>query len=167
MGNSLGRFHWALLSACFAALTAIFAKLGLQRIDSDFATLVRTVVIAVVFAVFVAATGKMANPLALPRSTLGFLVLPALATGASWVCYFRALQIGDASQVAAGGGVRRHLPARTPASARMAGHRTGRHRRIDPGFQALARAPGAWRRLRRRHPHTSLQATCHGPGEAP
>jgi len=100
MGNSLGWFHWALLSACFAALTAIFAKLGLQRIDSDFATLVRTVVIVVVLAVFVAATGKMANPLALPRSTLGFLVLSALATGASWVCYFRALQIGDASQVA-------------------------------------------------------------------
>lgn len=100
MGNSLGWFHWALLSACFAALTAIFAKLGLQRIDSDFATLVRTVVIVVVLAIFVAATGKMANPLALPRSTLGFLVLSALATGASWVCYFRALQIGDASQVA-------------------------------------------------------------------
>lgn len=100
MGNELSWFHWALLSACFAALTAIFAKLGLQRVDPDFATLIRTVVIVAVLAVFVAATGKISDPRALPPSTLGFLVLSALATGASWVCYFRALQIGDASQVA-------------------------------------------------------------------
>jgi transporter family protein len=100
MNHGMGWFHWALLSACFAALTAIFAKLGLQRVDSDFATLIRTVVIVVVLTAFVAATGKPGNPLALPPSTLGFLVLSALATGASWVCYFRALQIGNASQVA-------------------------------------------------------------------
>ncbi len=100
MGHGLGWFQWALLSAVFAALTAIFAKLGLQRIDSDFATLIRTVVIVVVLAAFVAATGKMSDPLALPARTLGFLVLSALATGASWVCYFRALQLGHASQVA-------------------------------------------------------------------
>ena len=100
MGNSLGWFHWALLSACFAALTAIFAKLGLQRIDSDFATLLRTVVIVVVLAVFVAATGKWPTRWRSRPRTLGFLVLSALATGASWVCYFRALQLGDASQVA-------------------------------------------------------------------
>src|SRR3546814_9026173 len=87
MNRGLGWFHWALLSACFAALTAIFAKLGLQRVDSDFATLIRTVVIVVALAAFVAATGKLSNPLALPPSTLGFLVLSALATGASWVCY--------------------------------------------------------------------------------
>jgi transporter family protein len=54
----------------------------------------------VVLAAFVAATGKLGNPLALPPSTLGFLTLSALATGASWVCYFRALQLGNASQVA-------------------------------------------------------------------
>jgi len=100
MNHGMDWFHWALLSAVFAALTAIFAKLGLQRVDPDFATLVRTVVIVVLLAAFVAMTGKMANPLALPPATLGFLVLSAVATGASWVCYFRALQLGDASQVA-------------------------------------------------------------------
>ncbi|MGV8960623.1 MAG: EamA family transporter [Stenotrophomonas sp.] len=91
---------WALLSAVFAALTAIFAKLGLQRIDSDLAMLLRTLVIAVVLALFVAATGKWSNPAMLPAATLGWLTLSALATGASWVCYFRALQLGQASQVA-------------------------------------------------------------------
>ena len=100
MTTGTGWLHWALLSACFAALTAIFAKLGLQRIDSDFATLLRTLVIVLVLAVFVAATGKWSNPASLPPRTLLFLVLSALATGASWVCYFRALQLGHASQVA-------------------------------------------------------------------
>jgi transporter family protein len=66
-------FFWALLAAVFAALTAVFAKIGLTGIDSDLATLVRTGIIA---------------------------VLSGLATGASWVCYFRALKIGDASKVA-------------------------------------------------------------------
>ncbi len=92
-------FVWAALSACFAALTAIFAKLGLEGIDSDFATLVRTVVILVVLAAFVAYAGKWHNPLDLQPKTVLFLVLSGLATGASWVCYFRALQIGDASRV--------------------------------------------------------------------
>jgi transporter family protein len=91
---------WALLSAVFAALTAIFAKIGLEGIDSDFATLLRTVVILFVLAAFVAGTGKWTNPLALRSRSLAFLVLSALATGASWVCYFRALQSGKASQVA-------------------------------------------------------------------
>jgi len=91
---------WALLSACFAALTAIFAKVGLRGVDSDLATLVRTVVILVVLSAFVWLTGKWSNPLALPNKTLLFLALSALATGASWVCYFRALQLGSASQVA-------------------------------------------------------------------
>ncbi len=91
---------WALLSAVFAALTAIFAKLGLQRIDSDLAMLLRTFVIVIVLTAFVFTTGKWSNPAALPTSTLGWLVLSALATGASWVCYFRALQHGQASQVA-------------------------------------------------------------------
>jgi transporter family protein len=91
---------WALLSAGFAALTAIFAKVGIQGVDSDFATLVRTVVIVFVLGAFVTWTGKWADPRQLSPRTLGFLVLSALATGASWVCYFRALQIGHASQVA-------------------------------------------------------------------
>ena len=93
-------FVWAVLSACFAALTAIFAKIGLEGIDSDFATLVRTVVILVVLAGFVAYAGKWSNPLELRWRTVLFLVLSGLATGASWVCYFRALKIGDASKVA-------------------------------------------------------------------
>ena len=91
---------WALLSAVFAALTAIFAKIGLDGIDSDFATLVRTVVIVLTLAALVYATGKWQSPLALPTKSMTFLVLSALATGASWVCYFRALRIGDASKVA-------------------------------------------------------------------
>jgi len=93
-------FYWALLSAGFAALTAIFAKIGIQGIDADLATLVRTAVIIVVLAVFVACTGKWSNPLALSARTWLFLVLSGLATGASWVCYFRALKMGDASKVA-------------------------------------------------------------------
>jgi bacterial/archaeal transporter family protein len=93
-------FLWAALSACFAALTAIFAKVGIQGIDSDFATLIRTVVIALLLAAFVGVAGKWSDPRTLSLKTLLFLSLSALATGASWVCYFRALQIGDASQVA-------------------------------------------------------------------
>ena len=91
---------WALLSASFAALTAIFAKVGLEGIDSDYATLVRTVVILVVLAVLVAATGQWRNPVTLPRRSGAFLVLSGLATGASWLCYFRALKVGEASKVA-------------------------------------------------------------------
>ena len=93
-------FVWAILSACFAALTAIFAKIGLEGIDSDFATLVRTVVVLAVLAGFVTYAGKWRNPLELRPDTVVFLVLSGLATGASWVCYFRALQIGEASKVA-------------------------------------------------------------------
>ncbi len=93
-------FFWAVLSAVFAALTAIFAKIGIQGVDSDLATLVRTAIIIVVLAAFVGLTGKWSNPLALPAKTWVFLGLSGLATGASWVCYFRALQIGDASKVA-------------------------------------------------------------------
>ena len=92
--------HWALLSAVFAALTAIFAKIGIRGVDSDLATLIRTAVILVVLAGFVAATGKWSDPRLLSGRTWGFLVLSGLATGASWVCYFRALKAGPASQVA-------------------------------------------------------------------
>ena len=93
-------FFWAALSACFAALTAIFAKVGLRGVDSDLATLIRTIVIVVVLGVFVWWAGKWRDPRALSAHTLVFLALSALATGASWVCYFRALQIGEASKVA-------------------------------------------------------------------
>ncbi|MFM8330739.1 MAG: EamA family transporter [Candidatus Methylumidiphilus sp.] len=95
-----GWFYWALLSAVFAALTAIFAKLGLAGVDSDLATLLRTLVIVLVLGGLVAFMGKWTNPLTLALKTLGFLVLSGLATGASWVCYFRALSVGEASKVA-------------------------------------------------------------------
>ena len=95
-----GWFYWALLSAVFAALTAIFAKLGLAGVDSDLATLLRTFVIVLVLGAIVALGGKWTNPLQLAPKTLGFLVLSGLATGASWLCYFRALSIGEASKVA-------------------------------------------------------------------
>ncbi len=98
--TSANWFMWAVLSAVFAALTAIFAKVGLEGVDSDLATLVRTVVIFAVLSGFVYFTGKWSNPLALSQRTWLFLVLSGLATGASWVCYFRALKVGDASQVA-------------------------------------------------------------------
>jgi bacterial/archaeal transporter family protein len=100
MSTSTNWFLWAILSAVFAALTAIFAKIGIQGIDSDLATLVRTGVVILLLAAFVWFTGKWSNPLALPPRTLLFLTLSGCATGASWVCYFRALQIGEASKVA-------------------------------------------------------------------
>jgi bacterial/archaeal transporter family protein len=93
-------FHWALLSAVFASLTAIFAKIGLEGVNSDFATLIRTVVILFAITWFVLYTGKWSDPFALRPKTWTFLTLSGLATGASWVCYFRALQIGDAAKVA-------------------------------------------------------------------
>ncbi len=91
---------WALLSAIFAAMTAIFAKVGIRDVDSDLATLIRTAIIMLVLIAFVWSAGKWRNPLELPAKTWIFLSLSALATGASWVCYFRALQAGPASQVA-------------------------------------------------------------------
>lgn len=91
---------WAILSAMFAALTAIFAKVGVTGINSDFATLLRTVVVLVSLALILFATGQYQSLGSIsPRSYL-FLLLSGLATGASWVCYFRALQLGQASQVA-------------------------------------------------------------------
>ena len=100
MTTSGNWFLWAALSAVFAALTTIFAKIGVQGVDSDFATLIRTVVILLVLSVFIAVAGKWSNPLELPSRTWFYLGLSGLATGASWVCYFRALQNGDASKVA-------------------------------------------------------------------
>jgi transporter family protein len=98
--DSWSWFAWALLSAVFAALTAVFAKMGLQAVDSDLATLIRTAVIISVLAGFVWLTGKWRNPTELGSRTWLFLTLSGLATGASWVCYFRALKLGEASKVA-------------------------------------------------------------------
>src|SRR5665647_1900741 len=95
-----GWFYWALLSAVFAAMTAIFAKIGLEGVNSDFPTLIRTFVILLVLSGFVFYAGKWSDPFALNPKTWLFLTLSGLATGASWVCYFRALQIGEASKVA-------------------------------------------------------------------
>jgi len=100
MESSSAWIMWALLSAAFAALTAVFAKIGLEGIDSDLATLVRTAVILVLLSMFVVTTGKWQNPLTLPHRTLLFLTLSGAATGVSWVCYFRALKLGEASKVA-------------------------------------------------------------------
>ncbi|WP_165186645.1 EamA family transporter [Caulobacter soli] len=91
---------WALMSAAFAALTAILAKVGVSQINSDLATFVRTVVILIALAIFVTATGQWQAPSEVTRRSWLFLGLSGLATGASWVCYFRALKIGDAARVA-------------------------------------------------------------------
>lgn len=99
MGTASWLF-WALLSAVFAALTAIFAKLGIRGVDSDLATLIRTGIISVVLSLFVWLGGKWSNPLQLSGKTWLFLGLSGIATGLSWACYFRALQMGDASKVA-------------------------------------------------------------------
>jgi transporter family protein len=90
---------WALLSAVFAAGTAIFAKIGVTRVDSDLATLIRTVIVAGVLAGLLALTGRL-QPAPIPARSWLFLTLSALATGASWLCYFRALKLGEAARVA-------------------------------------------------------------------
>lgn len=91
---------WAILSAVFAAGTAIFAKVGVRDVDPDLATLIRTGIVFALLALLIAATGKLQAWPQLSRTTWGFLTLSAAATGASWLCYFRALQLGPASQVA-------------------------------------------------------------------
>ena len=91
---------WAFLSAVFAALTAIFAKIGVSEINSDMATLIRTAIILAVLTLIVLATGQWQALSGITSRTWLFLTLSALATGASWVCYFRALKIGDAARVA-------------------------------------------------------------------
>jgi transporter family protein len=91
---------WALLSAMFAALTAILAKLGVTHLDADVATFVRTVVILVALMAFLAITGQWQGIGTIGARASLYLVLSGLATGASWICYFRALKIGDAARVA-------------------------------------------------------------------
>jgi len=91
---------WAVLSAVFAALTAIFAKVGVENVNSDLATFIRTVVVVVVLAGILLATGQWQPPSTIAGRTYLFLLLSGLGTGASWLCYFRALQLGDAARVA-------------------------------------------------------------------
>jgi transporter family protein len=95
-----GWVAWALLSAFFAALTAIFAKVGVANINSDLATFIRTIVIAVVLCAILLARGLFQHLDTISPRTYFFLALSGLATGASWLCYFRALQIGEAALVA-------------------------------------------------------------------
>ena len=91
---------WALLSAAFAALTAIFAKIGVENVNSDLATFIRTVVILIVLGGILLARGLFQPMTSISGRTYLFLALSGVAPGASWVCYFRALQIGDAARVA-------------------------------------------------------------------
>jgi transporter family protein len=91
---------WALLSAVFAALTAIFAKIGVEDINSDLATLIRTVVVLFSLALILFATGQFSQTGPISTKSWIFLVLSGLGTGASWICYFRALKLGPATLVA-------------------------------------------------------------------
>jgi bacterial/archaeal transporter family protein len=91
---------WALLSAAFAALTAIFAKIGVEDINSDLATLIRTVVVLFSLALILFATGQFNRFGPISTRSWIFLVLSGLGTGASWICYFRALKLGPATLVA-------------------------------------------------------------------
>jgi transporter family protein len=92
-------FIWALLSAFFAGLTAILAKIGVENVNSNLATAIRTVVI-LVFAWTIVLFTKTQSLSTIGRRTWIFLILSGFATGLSWLCYFRALQLGEASQVA-------------------------------------------------------------------
>jgi transporter family protein len=91
---------WALMSAAFAALTAIFAKVGVENVNSDFATFIRTIVIMGVLGMILVGTGQWQPLASISQRTYLFLILSGLATGGSWICYFRALKIGDAARVA-------------------------------------------------------------------
>jgi transporter family protein len=132
---------WALLSAAFAALTAIFAKIGVNDINSDFATLIRTVVVLACLSAIVVATGQYTAPQTIPPRTWLFLVLSGLATGASWLCYFRALKLGPVTMVAPIDKLSVVLVAlfgvvflgeRPSATGWLAGHRAHRSRRCSP-----------------------------------
>lgn len=91
---------YAALSALFAALTAIFGKLGVSEINSDLATFLRTIVVLGISAIIISARGEWQNPAGLAPRGMVFLVLSGMATGLSWLCYYRALQSGPASRVA-------------------------------------------------------------------
>lgn len=98
---SLGSWQlWAILAAVFAALTAVFAKVGVEDVNSDFATFFRTLVVIIALGGILMATHQFQSFRTTSARSYLFLVLSGLATGASWVCYFRALKLGNASQVA-------------------------------------------------------------------
>lgn len=138
---------WALLSACFAALTAIFAKVGVENISPDLATFIRTIVVLLAFSVLLFFTGQFSVPSAVASKTWLFLVLSGLATGASWLCYFRALKLGPATLVAPidklsvvpGGVVRLRVSRRASDRAGLARHRHDRRRRRAAGGEVLRR----------------------------
>ena len=92
-------FVFALLSAIFAALTSILAKVGIEDVSSNLATAIRTVVVLVMAWGMVFLTGTQSGLSSISKKSRIFLILSGLATGASWLCYYRALQIGDASKV--------------------------------------------------------------------
>lgn len=91
---------FALLSAFFAALTAIFAKMGIKNVDSDLATAIRTIIILILVWAIAFAKGATAAIHSLTKQNLIFISLSGIATGLSWIFYFKALQIGKVSQVA-------------------------------------------------------------------
>ena len=91
---------WAFLSAVFAALTAIFAKVGVEGINSDLATLIRTVIVLITLSAILFATGQFTQSGPISTKSWLFLLLSGLGTGASWICYFRALKLGPATLVA-------------------------------------------------------------------
>ena len=134
---------WAVLSALFAALTAIFAKIGVENVNSDLATLIRTLVVICVLGMIVYATGQFQDPAKISGRTYLFLLLSGLGTGASWLCYFRALKLGNAAQVADRQTERRHgrdtrcgVPRRKAFGPKLAQRFAGRGR-SDPGGAAL------------------------------
>lgn len=101
MKSLLGSWQlWALISAAFAALTAIFAKVGIENVNSDFATFIRTVVVLCALGAILVGTGQWQPLGSISGRTYVFLILSGLATGSSWICYFRALKLGEASRVA-------------------------------------------------------------------
>ena len=91
---------WAVLSAVFAALTAIFAKVGVEDINPDLATFIRTIIVLISLLLILFATGQFTNAGPISSKSWIFLVLSGLGTGASWLCYFRALKLGPATLVA-------------------------------------------------------------------
>ena len=92
-------FVFAILSAVFAALTSILAKVGIENVNSNLATAVRTVVVVIMAWVMVFVTNTQSGIADISKKSWLFLILSGLATGASWLCYYKALQMGDASKV--------------------------------------------------------------------
>jgi bacterial/archaeal transporter family protein len=91
---------WAIAAAFFAALTAVLAKIGVESVHSDMATLIRTIVVVLMVVLLLSVTGNWHGLGEVPNRTYFFLILSGLATGASWLCYFRALKLGDVARVA-------------------------------------------------------------------